>query len=29
MKKQNDFNMWERAAVLEYADNLKAYHAGT
>lgn len=29
MKKKNDFNMWERAAVLEYADNLKAYQAGT
>jgi hypothetical protein len=29
MKKQNDFKMWERAAVLQYADNLEAYNAGT
>ena len=29
MKKRNDPKMWEREAVLQYADNLKAYKAGT
>ena len=27
-KKGNDNKMWERAAVLEYANNLKAYDDG-